>query len=290
MLVSPLSTYTREVYDIRSGWDVFSLKQEHPNLEMIGSLRLTPHGYLPLVYVRGAGVPALGEDGRPFVYRLRHIDLERQNFDGDLQRAIFHLASLMDARAHDVPLRDDLAQQKAVQALCAWTASLTLKAGIQTTPAPLPRTDPLQTYTVETYNKLQGELVYTSIGHHLNLECRLLETTRGFLPATSITSHSEHVMTPPGSDSSLVYAFNSLDHNPLFPTTFYAYPDLYLAAHDALQELQRASRSIWHTSDATEAEITSVYAARALMNTLDPVAVAQEFVSQLTGPAEIPAL
>src|ERR1700694_5623123 len=121
MSFEPVSTSSHEVYDIRQGYHAFGFKRESPNLEMIGSLRLTSHGFLPLIYVRGAGVPALGSDNRPFVYRLRHIDPAKEQFDPDFDSALTRLTQLMALRALDIPYRSDVPQIKTVQELVEWT-------------------------------------------------------------------------------------------------------------------------------------------------------------------------
>jgi hypothetical protein len=292
MASQPLSTYTREVYDIRQGWNVFSFKRENPNLEMIGSLRLTEHGLLPLVCVRGAGVPALGKDGQPFVYRNRHIDPFRTRlFEATLQDALYHLASLMEERAEDVPLRSDKPQADAVAELVEWTRSLPRQAdALAFKPTHVPQVAPLQVYDVETYDLRDGEIVALAADGPVSLDCRIIETNRGWLPASHLESDVVHVdtrahlqpsgdsiMIPPGADAPTVSAFISTNAMAIAPTAFY--DDPLNAAVAAVLELQRTARGLWHMSDATEAERASVQHIHAWADSLDPLQAAQEFIA-----------
>jgi hypothetical protein len=295
---TPISTYAREVYDVRDGWNVFSFKVQHPNVEMIGSLRLTEHGYLPLVYVRGAGIPALGEDGQPFVYRLRHIDPENHRFDSSHKDALVHLVKLMKARALDVPLREDEAQRAAVRSLIKWTNTLSEKIDAVISPLPAtPRTAPLQAYQVETYSLEGAEIVTLAANDHLTLDCRIIETDRGFLPASHLESawvstgremrlqpSGEFIMIPPGANSSTVSAVISETGVTLAPTAFYADPQQ--AAIAAVLELKRTARSLWWMHEAGPEEVAGVKQIRTWAEQLNAYAIAEEFIAQRLEAAE----
>ena len=297
----PISTYAREVYDIRQGLNVFSFKHDHPSLEMIGSLRRTEHGFLPLVYVRGAGVPALGEDGRPFVYRLRHVDpQDKSNFDTGFKEALAHLVTLMQGRAEDVPLRQDRAQIDAVLKLIQWADSLSsqVEPPALASSTSVPLIAPLQAYAVETYDLNDAEIVTLAANDSIYLDCRIIETPRGFLPASHLQSEvvgvdaraqlqpsGDSIMIPPGADAPAVSAIISDTGAALLPTPFYADPQE--AAVAAVLDLQRTARSLWYMSGATEEERASVERVHTWAKSLDPLQSAQEFMSQrdaLTGP------